>query len=337
MELGTLGNGANGKQLEGMIGQKAAATQLFQTKSTRWKRNNGDGEPDNNQIKANIGLFFVLIYVVSMILSTLSVQQQYRKRYLADFDAVEYMLLQSKSEDVVTWVNSIGGIKSASDGQFFSAAVYDAKGNLLTATGTNLCIPLQNGNTLNIQLDEYFKKEEVQNLFVNTERIISSHRVRVVIDKSTGKPYSIQVGEGGYLLNWQDATYTLDEENSQAISRELSVRQLISAPYGEDEDDCTKWAQIEYLHDFPQNIDVKENKKQWTIPLYGDSKQERITRVSMKNDEGVTTDYYLALRATGNTLGETVDVLTTSYFVGLALTIAGIIAVDRGINKIKKK
>lgn len=337
MELGNLGNGANGRQLEGMVGKQAAAEELFRTKERTWNKNAGDGEPDFNRIKATIALCFIFLYVISVLLSTILVQQHYQRRYLSDLDSVHQRMVQCADEDSVVWLNCIGDMKTANDGQLFSAAIYDVKRNLIAATEPYLRLKDYDGNVFYFAMKDYFVNEEIDDLLISARANGDAHLVNAVIDTATGQLSSIKVGVEGYVLDWKHTGNAPDEENRMTISRKMTVQEMISVPFYEEEETYEKWIEEDYLHNFAKELDVKEDRDAWNIPLFGDSKQERITKVTFKNEEGQTQIYYLVLRATGNTLAETMKLLMPMYFVGFILTMGGVIAVDMNINKLKKK
>ena len=141
--------------IEDTLKEKAASTTMFQEK-----------QREQTQITRNkfISLFCILfsgIYLASMILATVFVQQDYEDTFDANIDAIKEIVTSNGS------VNSISVLSLAQDErQMFSAAVYDEDGKLIAVTKPSLVFVSEEGNAYYFPLEDYFDDSQIQELLV---------------------------------------------------------------------------------------------------------------------------------------------------------------------------
>lgn len=310
--------------IEDTLKEKAASTTMFQ-----------DKQREQTQITRNkfISLFCILfsvIYLASMILATVFVQQDYEDTFDANMAAIKEIVTSNGS------VNSISVLSLAQDErQMFSAAVYDADGKLVAVTKPSLVFVSEEGNTYYFPLEDYFDDSQIQELLVYGRGTSEPYLIEAKMEIESEKLLSLKLtskstGQKNIVWQWENKQDTSDiQEETYQFSRSMPVRQMLSVPYYEEEKTYEKWVNNEYLQGFESELREEERKTTASYETFTVSKSnvENITEVTYINDLGEEETYFVAIRSVGNTLAASMKLFIPVYIVGLVLTLGGIFLV----------
>ena len=121
-------------------------------------------EPKPMRIMVLLIICFVALYLGCMILTTNLVQGSYEEKFEKNLNGISDYITANLDEDMIGCLNGIYNTEYAKDTyQYFSAAIYDADGKQLTATGQYLSLAVED-EMYYFPLTDYFNEAEIEKL-----------------------------------------------------------------------------------------------------------------------------------------------------------------------------
>ena len=310
--------------IEDSLKEKAASTEMFQGK----QREQRPTTPKKFIVLCCI--LFSIIYLSSMILSTVFVQQDYEDTFDANMDTIKE-IVSSNLE-----ANAISVLSIAQDErQMFSAAVYDNDGKIIAMTKPSIFLVSEEGKNCYFPLDEYFDDLQIQELLVYGRGTSEAYLIEAKMGIESEKLLSLTLtseatGKKNIVWQWENKKVASEiQEEAYEFSNRMPVREMLSVLYYEEENVYKKWLDNEYLQGFTPQLDEEARKTAEGYETFTLSKSEveKITEVTHINDLGEEETYYVAIRSVGNTLAEAMKLFVPAYIVGLILMLGGIFIV----------
>ncbi len=310
--------------IEDTLKEKAASTTIFQGKQREQK------QITRNKYISLLCILFSLIYLASMILTTVFVQQDYEDTFDANMATIKEIVTSNGS------VNSVSVLSLAQDErQMFSAAVYDTDGKMIAMTKPSLVFVSEEGNTYYFPLEDYFDDSQIQELLVYGRGTSEPYLIEAKMEIESEKLLSLKLtskstGQKNIVWQWENKQDTSDiQEETYQFLKSMPVKQMLSVPYYEEEKTYEKWVNNEYLQGFASELREEERKTVESYETFTLSKSnvENITEVTYMNDLGEEETYFVAVRSVGNTLAASLKLFVPVYVVGLILTLGGIFLV----------
>lgn len=303
--------------IENSLKEKAANTELFrseETKEQNWSR---------RKSMRILCVWIAIMYLGSMILTTVLVQQDYEKTFDATMSTIQENVCTNANVQALSKISLV-----QMERQMFSAAVYDAEGKLIAKTTPSLYFALDNGREYYCPLEDYMDQAQIQELFDYAYGTSEPYRIEAELEKETGTLYSLKfiatyTNQNNTVWQWDNSEKNLNKEETDYYSKHIPVRQMLSIPCYEDMDAYEKWNSNEFLQSFPLELNEKSRKTTVNYETFTLSKSnaESITEVVCVNDAGENETCYVVIRSVGSTLLSAIKLLIPVYVVGLIFVI----------------
>lgn len=312
--------------IENSLNEKAASSKLLQGRKRCQK------QVTPNKWMCLLCIMVSIIYLGSMLIYTILIQQDYEKTFDANLDAIQEFVRAKASGDIDECVNSITTLKLANDErQMFSVAVYDNDGKLLAMTKPSLHLVSDDGESYYFSLDEYFNDSQIEELLAYVRNTSDPYLIEAKIGKKSGKLYSLNFsGEQKTIVwKWENKNTTDSKENLNVITKKIEVKQIFSAFCYEEDSSYKKWVNNEFLNGFESVLseDIRENKESYEKFTLSKSNAETFEKMTYMNESGEEESCVIAIRSVGNTLGQAMKLLLPAYVIGFIVTSSVIIMV----------
>ena len=324
--------------IEDTLKEKAASTEMFQRKQEKQK------QTTPNKLMGLLCIWLVIIYLSSMILATVFVQQDYEDTFNTNMDAIKEIVSANVSEDIHGCVNSISALNLAQDErQMFSVAIYDADGKMVAMNEPSLSFASDEDKTYYFSLEEYFDDSQIKELFEYVRGTSESYLIEAKMGIESEKLLSLKLisestGQKNVVWQWENKqdVSNIQEETYQFL-KQMPVRQMLSAPCWEEEKTHEKWLNNEFLQGFATALSEDERGAIASYETFTGSKSnlEFITKVTNMNDLGEERNYFVAVRSVGNTLMASMKLLSPVYIIGFVLTLSGIYLAVSNVRKLR--
>lgn len=309
--------------IEDSLKEKAIITELFRSSET--KKHNW-GWRKSIEI---LCVWIAIMYLGSMILTTVLVQQDYEYTYGTNMATIQEAVCTSVNVDVIKGVNVLSNLSLLQDErQMFSVAVYDANAKLIAKTTPSLFFVLDDGTEYYCSLKDYMDDSQIQELFDYAYRTSEPYRIEAELGKETGTLRSLKfiatyTSQNNTVWKWDNSEKNLNKEETDCYSKHIPVRQVLSIPCYQDIDAYEKWNSNEFLQSFPLELNEKTRKTTVNHETFTLSKSnaESITEVTCVNDAGENETCYVVIRSVGSTLLSAIKLLIPVYVVGLIFAI----------------